>query len=261
MWPLHDVQREFAAAILSSGRDLTVRGVVGAGLAGTQRLQIYRNHLYVTLTEALAATFPTVERLVGADFFTGIARKYIAAHPPRRATLYEYGEAFAEFLDAHRTARALPYLGDVARFEWDVNVVFFAPDPPVLQPAALAAIATEALPQLCLALHPAVRLCASPYPIDRIWRTSQPGADPDERIDLSEGGAALMIVRRDLDVIWHRLDPAEYAFLAALDLGLPVGQAFARAQSVGNFDLVACLGRHLAAGTFCRFNLNPGSPS
>lgn len=256
MWPLRDVQREFADAILEPAREAAVRGVVGAGLSGAQRVQIYRNHLFVTLTDALAATFPTVRRLVGDDFFSAIARKFIAAHPPARPCLFEYGDSFAEFIEEARACRTLPYLADVARFEWDVNAAFFAADMTPLAPSALAAVPTDALPSLCLSLHPAVRLCASPYPIDRIWKTSQPGADPAERVDLGEGGVALMIARRDIDVAWHRLEPVEFAFLAALDLGLTIEQAQERAESIAAFDLVASLTRHLATGTFGRFHLN-----
>ena len=172
-------------------------------------------------------------------------------------SLFEYGDGFAEFIEGHAACRDVPYLADIARFEWDVNAVFFAADQAPLSPSALRDVASEALPRLGLSLHPSVRLCASAFPIDRIWRTSQPDADPDERVDLDEGGVALLIKRRDIDVEWHRLDPVEFAFLQALDLGLTIEQAQANAESIGPFDLVASLTRHLATGTFARFRLNP----
>jgi hypothetical protein len=256
MWPLREVQSEFAAALLERTRELPVRGVVGAGLDPAQRVQIYRNHLFVTLSDALAGAFPTVQSLVGKDFFASLARKYISNQPPHRPCLFQYGDGFAEFIEGQPACRALPYLADVARFEWDVNTAFFAEDAAALAPAALRHVAPDELPGVCLALHPAVRLCASPYPIDRIWRTSQPDADAGERVDLGEGGVALLIVRRDIDVVWHRLDPAEYAFLAALDLGLTIAQAQIQAESIGDFDLVASLSRHLSTGTFTQFHLN-----
>jgi len=62
------------------------------------RLNIYRNTIISGLTRSLRFAFPAVQRLVGADFFDGAARLFIAGHPPRAAYLDLYGDEFPDFL-------------------------------------------------------------------------------------------------------------------------------------------------------------------
>ena len=92
------------------------------------------------LTNALRLSYPAVRRLVGAEFFAGMAAQYIAAHPPRSACLNDYGGAFATFLAGFLPAAGLAYLPGVARLEWAVNRALHAPSAVALNVAALAGI-------------------------------------------------------------------------------------------------------------------------
>ncbi len=76
-----------------------------------------------------APAIPSIERLVGEDFFKGAASLFIGAsssHP--RPVLIEYGEAFPAFLESFEPARGLPYLADVARLEWLRHAAYHAAD-------------------------------------------------------------------------------------------------------------------------------------
>ncbi len=86
------------------GKDL----VMPAGLDSAQRLSIYRNNTFITLTEALASTFPIVKELVGEDFFDFTAKEFIKNHPPMQGPLFEYGDNFSQFLDQFEPASTLP---------------------------------------------------------------------------------------------------------------------------------------------------------
>ena len=135
MLALPELQRAFAAAILAD-ETATLSPLVRAdGIAPERRIQVYRNNSLITLAEALKATFPVVCRLVDERFFDYAARAFIRAHPPRQPRLADYGEEFADFLAGFEPARSLPYLPDVARLEWAINLAYHAADREALRQA------------------------------------------------------------------------------------------------------------------------------
>ena len=203
MATLRELQSGFGAALLGGDATAAEGAVRADGLAAAARLAVYRHHVFTSLTAALEATFPVVTRLVDARFFRYAADRFIREHPPVSPCLSEYGAALPEFLARFEASQHLTYLPDVARLEWAMNVALHAPDVPALPAETLH----QAPP---LALHPAVTLLDSPWPIDLIWRRSQEGA-PEETVDLDTGPVSLQVWRADDDVVFRRLDPASRA--------------------------------------------------
>lgn len=89
MHSLARLQRDMTAALL--GGDTTA---LGHELTRPKRFAIYRNNSFISLTEALKATFPVTMKLADARFFAFAAHHFIKAHPPREARLSAYGGAF-----------------------------------------------------------------------------------------------------------------------------------------------------------------------
>ena len=102
--------------------------------ADPARLRVYRNGFLKACIEALRASYPSVERLVGEERFPALARPYVDAHPPRAASLVEYGERFPKFVEDTIDAHRLAYLAAFARLDRAWSEVFFAEDAQV--PAA-----------------------------------------------------------------------------------------------------------------------------
>jgi hypothetical protein len=241
MTPLHELQAAFRADILRDEANVAAL-VLGDGLAPAARLQIYRNNSFITLTEALKATFPVVCRLVDERFFSFAAHAFIRAHPPAAPCLAEYGAGFADFLAAFPPAASLAYLPDVARFEWALNAAYHAPDAPPLAPGRIVAVPTERQAALRFVLHPAVQLFESRFPISRIWESNQGGAE-SEAIDLDSGGCRLLIYRAGIEVHYLSPDKGSFAFLSALAGGSTFeGGYTAAAEAEPRFDLAAALG-------------------
>jgi len=244
MTSLRELQRDVRAALLGS-EDAGAAALVAAdGLAPEARLQIYRHHVFTTLTAVLQAVFPVVCRLVDERFFGYAADRYIRVEPPSGPCLFEYGATFPEFLDAFPPCRDLPYLGDVARLEWAMHRALHAPDAAPLGPEALRSVAPEAAGGLILALDASVSLLASQWPIEAIWRANQPGAvEEGVTVDLRAGGVALEVRRRGDDVACRVIAPAVHAFRCALADGRPLAAATERALAADpTFDLPGELG-------------------
>ena len=107
--------------------------------ADPARLRVYRNGFLKACIEALRANYPSVDRLVGEERFPALVRPYVDAHPPRAASLVEYGEGFPKFLEDTSGTHRLAYLASFAVLDHAWSEVYFAEDAEV--PAAAAGTA------------------------------------------------------------------------------------------------------------------------
>ena len=246
---LRELESSFGRALLGDPDTALLDLIAPDGLTSDARLRIYRNHVLVTLTDALIATFPVVCRLVDERFFRYAADQYIRAHPPTVPCLFEYGESFAAFLAGFGPCQHLEYLPDVARLEWAINFADHADDAVAIDATRLGEVPTDRIGSVTLALHPSVSFLSSRWPIDRIWRANQPDADPDATVNLDAGGAQLEIRRVGEDVVFRSLDDATYAFRTALACGESLELAVAAAHSADlDVDLALTMQQLLADG-------------
>lgn len=230
---LREWQATFAAKLASGG--------------GEARLAIHRHNIELSLARALGATFSTVKALVGEAFFRQAAQAFVARALPTQPVLAEYGADFARFIAAYPPAQGLPYLADVARLDWALNVAFHSPR---LEAADLAAVPPERLAASALVLAPGVALVRSPYPLDLIWAASQPGVS-EGTVDLDNGAACLLVLRRAGDATFVALGEGEAAFVEALGTGQVVERAAGAAYAVEPaFDLTAAFARLVACEVF-----------
>jgi hypothetical protein len=239
---LPELQSGFARAILREDASEVATAVQGDGLTAHARVRIYWNHVYSSLTEALEATFPVVCRLVDRRFFGFAADRYIHDHLPAGPCLFEYGGTFPDFLAGFPPCADYPYLADVARLEWAMNVAMHAEDAAPIAPHALGAVAPDDIGRLVFRMDPAASWLASAWPIDRIWQVNQPEGDAGATVDLAAGGARLEIRRRDDVVTMRRLDDASFVFRSGLARGGALEAVTAGAMALDpNFDLTTAL--------------------
>jgi hypothetical protein len=217
------------------------------GRSVERRFAVYRNNVAVALIGALEARYPVVRRLVGDDFFRGMAGAYVAAEKPRSPALMLYGDGFPAFVAGFPPAGAIPFLADVARLENAWVEAYHAADADALGLDALAAIAPDDLEALRFRPHPAARLLRFSHPAASIWAASQGEGEPHAP-DVWSAEEAL-VARPDADVSVRVLPPAGFAFAAALFSGASLGEAAARAAADG-FDPGAHLIGLVEAGAF-----------
>ena len=225
---------------MSSLREIQLafaRRVFGPGRTVSPREQIYRNNVFISLTGALADVYPVVRRLVGEKYFAQLARRYVRIHPSRSGNLHDFGRQMSQFLGELHDLNNLPYLPDIAALEWACHEAFHAGEAAPLDFARLADLENTKA-----ALHPAVRLVASRYPVLAIWEANQ--ADDPGVIDLDAGVDWLVVFRRDLEVQILRSSAGEFALLAALHEDRSLGEACATALAAEPaLDLAATMAR------------------
>lgn len=244
---LRDTQAAFAAHLAGRGQPDLLAAIAGDSPTILQRLQLHRHHVARSINAALAATFPTVEAVVGHEFFGLLGHDFIARNSLEDPVLSRYGERFPQFVAETQRRHGLPYLADVARLDWALNVAFHAALGRRLSAAELAAWPEESLPELSLRLPAGSSLIESAWPLDLIWQASQPGSSIDT-VDLAAGPASLLVFRRCEDAAFSVLDPGEAAFVKDLSRGNPLEAAVRHASQVAIFDLAATIGRLLGLG-------------
>jgi hypothetical protein len=244
---LLELQLQLCRAVLGGDTAALVAAIRGDGLDPAARLQIYRNHSFATLGTVLEGTFPVVCRLVDKRFFAYAAHEYLRKHPPHSRCLVEHGADFADFLAGFPPCRDLPYLADVARFEWALNIAATVREAPPLPIEALAAIPSDKAADLTVCLQPSVSYFASGWPIDTIWQANQQSEVPT--VDLARGSTCIEIRRAGDAVAWRRLDPGSFAFRTAIADGLVLaGAATTATVEDPAFDLAAALDRVFGEG-------------
>ena len=249
---LRELQARFAAAVLATDETAPALALADAR-SGAERIGIYRRTIRTNYRNALGATYPVVQRLVGAAFFDAAVDAYVEAHPSRCGDLNEYGATFGEFLGAYEPAGSLPYLPDVARLEWAIDEANRAADSSISPDDVLrelAAVPAERLPALRMRIHPSCRLIASPFPVLRIWQVNQPDHAGDLAVDFAATPDRLRIQCEPGGVALERIDAGVFAWLAALAGGATLAMAIERAQDEeAAFDLGAALHRCIGDGT------------
>ncbi len=226
--PWRETQAEFAGALREPDLPVPAGIALTAGAPSQKRFGVYRNNVALSLIEAIADGYPVVKQLVGDEFFTAMARTYVAANAPQSPVLLDYGADFAEFIAGFEPASGLPFLADVARVEWAWQCAYHAADHPPATMTALEALTPSKIEQACLNLHPSFNLVTSDWPAVSIWHLHQTSEDPAAEMQhLTPQAEAAIIVRPSYDVDVRLIPPAMAGVVAALRDGAPLGRAAA----------------------------------
>jgi hypothetical protein len=243
----------FAAALTDPAR-ATPSIVSGPnGKAAVRRYNVYRNHVTVSLIDALAAVYPAVQRITGVEFFRAMARFHVRATPPTSPLLFDYGRDFPAFIEAYEYAHAMPWLADVARIERAWLDAYHAADIAPLSPDALALVLPEQLADVVFTAHPAAGIVRSPFAAVTIFAANR-GEGASGQIDAGMPEDVL-VTRPEMDVVVRHLPEGGAVFLTGLMSGQTLGVAAASAlQSSASFDIAANIAGMIEAGAFISIN-------
>ena len=195
----HEAQRQQAlmAALWGAGEP---QGMAHGATRIQRGLQAYQAHAGAASERALAASFPTVQALMGEESFAALARVFWRRQAPTRGDLAAYGEALPAFIADSEQLRDVPYLADIARLDWQVAAAERAADA-TLDTESLSLLAETPPAQLRLHLMPGTALVASACPIVSVWLAHRAGEGAAERRDqareaLAQGLAETALVWR-----------------------------------------------------------------
>lgn len=224
------IQGELARVLDGAGApEQSLPLFVGDGHDVARRLAVYRSNVLATSGQALAAAYPVIARVVGAEFFEALARAYLTHSPSTSGDLNQYGMQFPAFLEGFPHVRELPYLPDLARLEWAVHRAHYAADLDPLDVSRLALVPEADQPSLRLKLNPLCELLESRYPLARIWEIHQKDYGGEFSVQFHDGPFRTLVSRPRFRAQAAAIGVGEYAFLAAAAAGATLSEALDRA--------------------------------
>jgi hypothetical protein len=212
-------------------------------LTSLERLEIYSRSYWYRLLDSLYEDFPGLRAVLGQRAFERLAKAYLTDRPSASWTMRNLGSRLEEWLrrNAAFAGDRLDLALDMIRLEWAHIEAFDEADKKVLGPEDLL----ELGPGLRIGLQPYIRLIELRYPVDDLRvkvnaASEEHGTASNAVLKRKAGGLVrrihrmrrmppehifLAVHRHDFMVYYRRLDAAEFALLAALGEGLPVGKA------------------------------------
>lgn len=184
-----------------------------------------------------------LEWLLGSGRMRPLAGQYVRAAPPTAPCMAEYGARFIETLKWYSTTSGLPYLADVAEFDWLLGGVSVAISKPSLTIAALAAYPADHLPD-----KPGTHFLRSGWPVDDLVRIRL-GYQAPESLKFTSQKVALEIGGARGQFQITRIDEPTLKFRAALVVGMPLGEAVGEGLAADpRFDVSVVLAATFASG-------------
>ncbi len=212
---LAELQGAYRTFLLDGSTTAIAPAIVEDAFDAEERLRIYRNNFLIGLGEALKANFPVTLQLLGEDFFAQAARTFILRAPPERPCLFEYGAGFADYLAGLAELTSLPYVPEMARFEFARIEAFNAPVEALLSDVEMARVPPQALADLPIRLARHARLLSLMYPIVDLWQAHQAPQPDLGGIDMTPRPHALLVCRPQRMLVVQALESDAVLFLNA----------------------------------------------
>ncbi|MGA2590796.1 MAG: DNA-binding domain-containing protein [Bryobacteraceae bacterium] len=235
-------------------------------LTSLERLEIYSRSYWYRLFDSLYEDFPGLRAVLGQRAFQRLSKAYLTDCPSQSFTLRNLGSRLEDWLRRNpayaggRLALAL----DMIRLEWAHIEAFDEKAEKVLGPEDLL----ELGPSLRLKLQPYIRLIELRYPVDDLRvktnaASEEHGAASNTVLKRKAGSLVkrisrmdpenifLAVHRHDLTVYYRRLPAPEFALLAALRQGLPVGKAIDAAGDISPKQVEAWFAAWAEMGWLC----------
>lgn len=214
-------------------------------------LSVYRNTVARGAVDALTATYATVVRMVGEEWFRAAAGLYCAQCAPVEPSLLHYGADFPAWLSSFPPARDTPYLAGIAQLDLLWWESYFAGDADVLDPQAFARLSSSDLSQTTAHLHPSVRLASSEQNLASLWLSHQPPASPPTEFQIEDRPQWIAFARTGFEIAPRLLDQAGFEFLTACGAGASLLTAAERALAADpRASFPDIISTNLKAGVF-----------
>ncbi|MGQ8364708.1 putative DNA-binding domain-containing protein [Glaciecola sp. 1036] len=109
-------------------QQLLINSIFNQQGGNSSALEIYQNNYVENAINALSISFPTLLGIIGEPDFRKIAFRYAKQFPKSSFDWAEFGTSLSEFLQQEEMFENLPYLSEIADFDWRRLWIERAPD-------------------------------------------------------------------------------------------------------------------------------------
>ena len=220
---LAKLQHTFQNCVLKPGQSTSIAWVSASGRATPEtQLSIYNYAYHARLNEVLANDYPAILMAIGDEHFNQLAANYIEAHPSHYFSLRDFGSQLANFIatliQQQQKWQEMPWLYELALFEWNLGQVFDAADDTLFTEHDMSTIAAEAWPELRIHLHSSVQRLDFEWNIIEIWQALT-DETPTEVTAKKEASSPWLIWREKLTTRFRSMQADEQIALDKLAQG------------------------------------------
>jgi hypothetical protein len=205
---LREIQESLQSAILCSDDAILDSLLDNSRTTRSTLFGVYRNAYTGRLVDVLRNDYPLLRKFVGDEYFSDLARTFIAAHPSRTQNARWFGAEFPTFLARHDAARKF---AELAHIEKAVADAFDSIDAPVLGLVDLARVPSELWARMIFRPHPSVALLRNVTNSFAIWKSLKDGNTPSHAARLADPES--VIIWRQGSVPMVRVMPYEEAMM------------------------------------------------
>ena len=200
-----------------------------------RRWGIYTFGYLARLAEAIENDYPATRRILGEGAFRSLAARYLERHPPHSFDIGRAGDRLAAFLETDPLAADLPFLPDLARFEWSLAEAFIAADREPLAWSDLARLGPEAVADAVFRPRPGTAVIRSRWPLLDLSAT-QDLADREVSIAVEGRPCVVLVYRQDLEVRRRLVDEPDARFLETAGRGIRLAGLLDEAANSADAD-------------------------
>lgn len=189
---------------------------------------IYRRGYNARLVESLGDTYSATWWTVGDDNFLKLANEFVRNIPSRSFDLSDYGEEFSDFLKNSPVITEIPFVSDLARFEWNFKSLFHSKDVPASE-NIFSLIGSN--PDVKVRLLPSTILWQSDFAIYEIWKRREGSVTSLNEIDL-EMSESILCRKLDGKVHMSCLEESEFRMLKQFETPRSIEEAVIQYQNL-----------------------------
>ena len=161
----------------------------------------------------LAEVYPALKGVLGTDFFKQLCHVFSANQPPQAGNIHLYGKGIASVFGQFEALNELPYLHDLAHYEWALHCAYFKDQKELIDHAA---VEQDQLLVTGIIVNPTVELLASQFPIFAIHQQSLASYAGNVSVSLQQGADSLLVYKHQQRVGSRRISPRQLEFFAKL---------------------------------------------
>lgn len=234
---LANLQNDLIDNIYDEKKSSILKSIKVGKISKKNLLDIYRNNLYTTLTNALKITYPEIYKFLKEKKFTKFCQEFIKENRSQSGNLDEYGEVFANFL----AIKNENFLSDLARFEWFKHLSYLVKDTKKIDIKKLQKLDSKNLFDVKFKLSPSCFLLFSNYNILSAKKQNK----PLKRISY------FVVYRENLEVFAEKIFKNEFYFLKGVKENLSLYEIYEKYE----VDIQKPLQKYLLNGVLMSFNL------
>jgi hypothetical protein len=235
---LAELQQQFQQCLLVPPTDGPQAWVRAGGRAAAERqLAVYIHAYAARLKEVLASDYPAVLTAIGEDAFERLSQAYLESHPSHFFSLRDFGARLAPFIAGKPAYSELPWLVELARFEWALGQAFDAADSAICTIDDMAAIAPKDWPDLRFDFHPSLQRLDLRWNITGMW-ASLTAERPTPVTATANKSTSWLVWREQLTTRFRSLSADEQAALDCARAGGGFGEICERLTAFVDADAV-----------------------